>query len=265
VIEVAPDGTQRELWPRGQAGLGAIMGVRVDPRGDMLWATMSGLPQMGGFQPADSAIAALVQVRIRDGAIVRRLDLGGKAKHVLGDLAIGPEGDVLMTDSESPVLYRLRPASDTLEAMSHPLFRSLQGIAPSPDENTIFVADYSHGILRVDLRDRSATRVADAPGSTSLGCDGISWYRNSIVAVQNGVSPARVMRFYLDASGTRFTRAEIIDRNSAIADEPTIGTIAGNEFVYVANSQWEKYSETGKRDAAIPLTRPVLLSVPLSP
>jgi sugar lactone lactonase YvrE len=264
IIEVAPDGAQRELWPRGQAGMGAIMGVRVDPRGDVLWATTSALPQMAGYQPADSAIAALLQVRIRDGAILRRWDLVDKSRHVLGDLAIGPDGDVLMTDSESPVLYRLRPGADTLEAMTHPLFRSLQGIAPSPDVNTLFVADYSHGMLRVDLRDRTATRVADAPASTSLGCDGIAWYRGSIIAVQNGVAPARVVRFYLDASGTRFTRAEVIDRNVAVADEPTIGTIAGNEFVYVANSQWEKYAENGKRNA-VPLTRPVLLSVPLSP
>ena len=41
--------------------------------------------------------------------------------------------------------------------------------------------------------------------------------------------------------------------------------IAGGEFVYVANSQWEKYTESGARIPARRLTAPVLLGVPLRP
>ena len=58
-------------------------------------------------------------------------------------------------------------------------------------------------------------------------------------------------------------RAELVDRNSAVADEPTIGTVADGEFVYVANSRWEKHDERGARIAARPLTPPLLLAVPL--
>ena len=74
--------------------------------------------------------------------------------------------------------------------------------------------------------------------------------------------PARVMRFTLDKYGERIVRAEIVDRNWKIADEPTIGTIVGNDFVYVANSQWEKYNDSGARNARM-LTAPVLLALPL--
>jgi hypothetical protein len=71
------------------------------------------------------------------------------------------------------------------------------------------------------------------------------------------------MRYVLDPAGERIVRAELVDRNSDVADEPTIGTVAGGEFVYVANSQWEKHDERGARIAARPLTSPVLLAVPL--
>jgi hypothetical protein len=107
--------------------------------------------------------------------------------------------------------------------------------------------------------------VADAPGSTSLGCDGIVWDRGAIIAVQNGVSPARVVRFVLDPSGTQFTRIDVLDQNFDVADEPTIGTIAGREFVYVANSQWDKHDAKGNSLAGKTLTPPKLLSVPLPP
>jgi len=206
----------------------------------------------------------LLRIRITNGAIERRWRLApATLGHTLGDLAVGENGDVFVTDSNEPVLYRLRAGGDSLESIRNPLFRSLQGIAPVPGGKVAYVADYSHGLLRVDLETNRVTRLDDAPHSTSLGCDGIAWDRGAIVAVQNGVTPARITRFVLDASGMRIVRADVLDRNSTVADEPTIGTIAGGEFVYVANSQWEKHDDVGRRVLARALTRPVLLAVPL--
>lgn len=264
IAEVMNGKVTRELWPREKAGIGAVLGVRVDTLRGVLWATLAGVPQMEGFTLADSSIAAIVRVRIADGAIERRWDLPASPRgHALGDVVLGPAGDVFVTDSNDPVLYRLRPGSDTLETIRHPLFRSLQGMAAPPNAKVLYVADYSHGLLRVDLEAKTVTRLDDAPATTSLGCDGLVWDNGAIIAVQNGVAPARVMRFVLDRTGTRIERAELLDRNSLIADEPTIGTIVGGEFVYVANSQWAKFTEGGARIPARRLTAPVLLAVPL--
>jgi hypothetical protein len=170
---------------------------------------------------------------------------------------------VYVTDSNEPVLYRLRPRGDSLEAIRSPFFHSLQGIAPAPDAQLLYVADYSHGMLRVNVTTNSVTRLDDAPGSTSLGCDGIVWDRGAIVAVQNGVTPARIVRFVLNEAGDRIVRVEVLDQNWQIANEPTIGTIAHGEFVYVANGQFDEYDATGKRLLSKPLTKPRLLAVPL--
>jgi sugar lactone lactonase YvrE len=266
IAELRPDGSSRELIARDDPSLGAMLGVRVDTLRGVLWATTSGIPQMQGYVPRDSGIAALLRIRVSDGVIERRWDVRPRAGgHVLGDVTIGPRGDVFFTDSNDPAFYRLRPGSDSLEAIRSPLFHSLQGMAPSSDGRRVYVADYSHGMLIVDLATRAVRRVADAPGSTSLGCDGIVWDRGAIIAVQNGVSPPRVVRFVLDASGTRFTRADVLDQNFAAADEPTIGTIAGHEFVYVANSQWDKHDAAGSPIPGKALTPPKLLAIPLPP
>jgi sugar lactone lactonase YvrE len=249
IVEVSPRGATRDMWPRDRSDVGAVYGVRVDTARGVVWATTP---------------ATLLRVRLSDGVIEHRWVIArDPAGHTLGDLAIGPTGDVFTTDSDEPVFYRLRSGRDTLERITHPLFHSLQGIAPAPDGRIVYVADYSHGILRVDLATSTVARLDDAPSSTSLGCDGVVWDRGAIIAVQNGVSPARIMRFVLDASGRRIVRAEVLDRNSAIADEPTIGTIAGREFVYVANSQWEKFTADGARKPNVHLTAPILLAVPL--
>jgi hypothetical protein len=264
IVDVAPDGTSRELWPRDRPDLGAIFSVRVDTPRHMIWATTSGVRQTEGYVPADSSIAALLEIRPSDGRILRRWNVapvtGG---HVLGDLAIGPAGDVFVTDSNQPTLYWLRPGADTLESITSPLFHSLQGLAPTPNGRTLYLTDYSHGLLRVDLLSHAVTRVADAPHSTSLGCDGIAWYRGSIIAVQNGVEPARIVQMVLDAAGDSIARLDVIDRNSNIADEPSIGTVLGDDFIYVANGQWTKYDTNGTRIAGSKLSPTILLDVPL--
>lgn len=264
IADIAPDGTSRELWPRDRPDLGAIFSVRVDTRRRTIWATTSGVRQTAGYAPADSSIAALLEIRPSDGVILRRWNVPPVAGgHVLGDLAIGPAGDVFITDSNQPTLYWLRPGADTLESITSPLFHSLQGLAPTPNGRTLYLTDYSHGLLRVDLRSRAVTRVADAPNSTSLGCDGIAWYRGGIIAVQNGVEPARIVQIVLNAAGDSVVRLDVIDRNSNIADEPSIGTVFGDDFIYVANGQWTKYDDNGIRIAGSKLSPTILLDVPL--
>jgi sugar lactone lactonase YvrE len=264
IVRVAPDGSTYELWPAGTAGLGAMLGVRVDAARGKLWATTSGLKQAEGYVAADSAIAALLRIDARTGRIERRWDLpvvpGG---HVLGDVALGPRGDVYVTDSNEPVLYRLRPGADTLDRFGHPLFRGLQGVAATPDGRFVYVADYAHGLLRLRLSDASVVRLADAPGSTSLGCDGIVLHRGAIVAVQNGVAPARIVRFALSAAGDSITAARVLDQQPALAPEPTIGTMLGDRFVYVANSQWEVRDDEGRPRPGATLTGARLIAVPL--
>jgi sugar lactone lactonase YvrE len=184
--------------------------------------------------------------------------------HVLGDVALGPRGEVYVTDSNEPVLYRLRPGVDTLDRVRHPLFRGLQGMAVTPDGQFVYVADYAHGLLRMRVSDGTVIRLADAPGSTSLGCDGIALHRGAIIAVQNFVAPARIVRFALNAAGDSIMTARVLDQQPALAAEPTIGTMVGDRFVYVANSQWESHDAQGRRIPGEPHTGARLIAVPVT-
>ena len=261
VYQITPGKPPRDLglarWPR----VGAVLGVRFDPARGVVWATTAGLPVMAGYQPADSAIAALLKIRPEDGTILARYDLPADLPHVAGDLAIGPGGDVYVTDSRSPVIYRLASDGDSLTAFRHPLFRSLQGVAPTPDGGFVFLADYSHGLLRWDLGTGAVVRLTAPPPATTLGVDGIVLDRNRIFGIQNGAVPARLVRFDLDRSGTRIRSVVVVDRHQPLADEPTIATVLGPNLVYVANSQWEKYDDQGGRKAGTTLAPTILLAL----
>ena len=261
IAEVGRDGATRELLKRDQPNIGAMLAVRVDAARGVLWATTNGLSQMEGYQPADSAIAALLCIRLSDGAIVRRVDLP-VGQHVLGDVALSGE-DVFFSDSRDPVLYWLRAGSDSLIRFVSPLMRSPQGIAPRGDGRVVYLADYSHGLLRVDLETHAVTWLGTAPGSTPVGLDGIAWMDGSIIGIQNGVAPARVVRFMLNDADTRIVATVVLDQNSTVADEPTIGAISGDEFLYVANTQWEKHDDNGVPRPGVRRTAPVILALKL--
>ena len=265
IMRIDSLGRATAFW-KDSVARGAVLALRVDPIKRVLWATVSAIPQFEGFAQSDSTGSSLLQIALDDHRVLRRWKLpaiaGGR---VLGDVAVGPGGDIYVSDSKNPVLYRLRQGSGAPEPMTHPLFHSLQGIAPSPDGRTLYVADYSHGLLRVDLESGAVTRLPDPAHSTTVGCDGLTLHRASLICVQNGVSPARIMRFDLGAGGTTLTRATILDRHWDVADEPTIGTMAGDEFVYVANSQWEKHSDAGALLPGARLRGPVLLGVAIKP
>ncbi len=266
IVERLPDGAERELIPRQTPGIGAILAVRVDTARNALWATSSGLPQMAGYAPSDSSHGVILRIGLRDG-VVERWNMPGGGKHMLGDIAVVPNGDVYVTSSSQPILYRFKSGDGTLERITSPLFRSLQGIATgvrsSYPGHLLYVADYSHGLLVLDPASGVIVRVRDAPQSTSLGIDGLVADGDALIAVQTGVAPARVMRFQLHSTGTAIASAELLDRNSTIADEPTAGVVVGRRLFYVGNSQWEKYDDAGRRRANVSLRRPVILELPL--
>ena len=262
VAELAPGRQPRMVWPADRDSMGAVLGVRYDARGDVLWVTTSHV----AAARTDGRVteAALLRVRRSDGRIERRWTLpAGTKPHVLGDLAVSASGDVWITDSSDPALYLLKKGVDTLQRIDNPLFVSPQGVAPTPDGRAVYVADYALGLLRLDVFTGVVTRLEDAPGSTSVGCDGIALDGGAIVAVQNGVAPARITRFTLGEDRMRIARVEVLDRNTAVADEPTIGALVGRTFVYVANSAWDKYKDDGSRAPGSRLAQPVLLAVPL--
>lgn len=259
VAAVTRGGTAREIGARDRAEVGSIFGVRFDARRHVLWATTSRAPEASS--PAQTR-ASLLQLDPGDGRVLRRWDVPAVAgRQVLGDLAVADNGDVYVTDSAQPVLYLLRSGADSLIEIRSPLFRSLQGVAPRPDGQAVYLADYSSGLLHLSTSTGAVTRLATPPGVSTRGCDGIVWHRGSIVAVQNGASPPRIMKFSLDSSGVAVAGAAVIDQRLPVADEPTIGAMLGDEFVYVANSQWEKHDAQGRRIASRPLTPPIVLGI----
>lgn len=266
IARIGPDGRASDFPSTHTERLDGVMGVRVDAERGIVWATTRAMPVMEGYRPEDGARARVWAFDLATGALKGMADVPGEGPHLLGDLVVHSSGVVYLTDSESPVLYRARLDGGRVvieEAMRHRLFRSLQGLIFDRDGRRLVVADYSHGLLLVDPGQGTVHELPAPAGVSTLGLDGLARHGRDIIGVQNGIAPPRIVRIRLDEPGTRVLSLEVLDRYLPVADEPTIGTVAGDRFVYIANSQWEKYDQQGARRAGTELRPPVLLSLDL--
>jgi len=244
------------------AGLWAALGLAVDAPRNRLWVATAAMAEMADALPADEGKSALVALDLATGRAVARYDLPPGPPHVLGDVIVAPSGDVFTTDSTSPALYRLPANGRALEVMAagEP-FVSLQGLALSADGKRIFVADYAKGVFAFDLESRRL-RLLDAPRTAGiLGIDGLYRVGESLIAVQNGTAPPRLLRLGVEAE--RITSVEVLDAGHPSAPDPTLGVVVGDRFFYIGNSQWESARPGGQFDPAVPQADPVILQVEL--
>lgn len=263
IAAVSSRGESRLLLAQVLPNVGGIYGIAVDTARGVIWATSAAAPGTGTLAVGDTALPALLEIRLADGQPLRRLELRSAAPITSpGDITLSPTGDVLVSDSQAGVLWLLPAGGNTLIPIRHRLFRSLQGIVPSRDGKVVWVADYSHGLLRVELPSGATTRVADLAGHTTVGIDGLVAHGTTLIGVQNLFSPSQVVQLTLNAEGTRITKHSVLDRN-VLAASATGGIVIDNAFVYVANSLWDFVGASGTVTPGVRLPRPILLRLPL--
>jgi sugar lactone lactonase YvrE len=263
ILRVGRDG-RTSVFAAVEGGRWAPLGLRVDGRRGTLWVAAAALPQVAAYQSADSGRSAILQYHLRSGRLTRRYEPRDSEAHAIGDLIVNRAGDVFATDSRAPVVYRIVAGADSLERfIRSPLLLSAQGLALTPEERSLYVADYSRGILRVDLADRGVTLLQTADSVLALGIDGLYYHRGHLIGIQNGVEPHRVVRLTLAPAGNRILETRVLERAHPRYDEPTLGVLVGEDLFYIANSQWERFGQDGRMADSTALQRPVVLRLPL--
>lgn len=264
IVAVDMKGDVRNFTAEGQDGLTGVVGLRVDAKRRILWVNTAVLPEMRGFKKENNGLSAVHKYDLDTGKLIKRYALDNKpAPHLLNDMAIASNGDLFITDSATAEIHVIRAGDDRLEPFLK-LDRYLypNGIALSDDEKLLFVADFA-GINVVDVEKRTRSRLAHPETITLSGVDGLYFYRDSLVAVQNVHEPARIIRFYLSAARDRVTRAEVIESSHPAHDIPTTGAIAEGSFYYIANSQMRSLDSSGAIFPLDKLKPIVILKVPL--
>jgi hypothetical protein len=233
---IAPDG-----WP--------MMAIRIDaPRG-LVWATEAALDTFVSVPAKDWGKSAVLCFRLSDAKLLHRVD--GPPHSALGDMVLTKEGDVIVADGEGGGIYRVRHEaseksdSTAIERLDAGDFISPQTPALHPDGRHLFVPDYLRGIGILDPANKKVAWVQTDRRFTLHGIDGLYFKNGTLIAVQNGTSPERVVSVRLNADLDRVDSETVIERATPTLGDPTHGVVVGDDFFYIANSGWDSLQDDG--------------------
>jgi pentatricopeptide repeat protein len=198
--------------------------------------------------------------------LARSLARAGKSEEALDYLRQVSEfgvsfdpADVAWSSLRSTQRFR---ATESLERFVEVPGAFFNGIAITPDGRTLFAASYVDGVMKIDIATKKS-RLLDLPKAVTLGgIDGLYYRDRSLIAVQNGIDPIRVIRASLDPKLRRVTRFEVLEQGHPLSDIPLTGVIAGNDLYYIARSQLRAFRD-GKILPADQLQDTVILKLPL--
>ena len=232
IVEIGRDGKISDFVPENRFDLLPVLGIRPDPNDGTVWADSfsdSGQSELLHFDGA--------------GKLLGRFKPEGRARHGFNDLVVRRNGEVLTTDSLANALFRFDPRSHTFKPL--PIYRRLfypNGISLSGNGRALFVAD-SLGVVKVDLTNGESRDVDPGPRNTLAGIDGLYWYKDSLIGIQNGIGSPRVAAFQLSSDGLHVTRTHVLENRTHFCVLPTTGAILGSDFFFIANSQIDNMND----------------------
>ena len=265
IVWIDKNGTTGNFKSEGEDGLWAVFGIKIDSARRILWVCTSAIKQMRDYNQNDRGKAAVFKYNIDSKKLIKKYELNDtEHEHLLGDLALSSKGDVYVSDSRFNAVYKIPANSDRLEMLIEcDEFISLQGLDVSSDEKYLFLADYGLGLYKIDLDTKKIEHIRTTSDFTPLGTDGLYFYKNSLIAIQNGINPQRVVRIYLNNNMDRIEKYSILDSNNPYFDEITLGVIEGKDFCFIANSQWGSFDKQGNIFPVEKLKEPRILKTTL--
>jgi hypothetical protein len=244
----------RCIWRRDRDGrvtrfsaedeeLFGIFGLALDEPRQTLWAATSAVPEMSGFTKEHKGHAALAAFSLVTSELLRIVPVPSDGRdHILGDLLITPDGTVYATDSAAPIIWRLAPGAEEMDKLiEYPAWISLQGLVLQ--ERTLLVADYANGLFAIDLASSAPVVHALAPpaDATLLGLDGLAPAPGGLVAVQNGVTPQRIVRIALAGDLLSVTSVTVLASGLPHLTDLALITLVNGQPTFIANAGWDTF------------------------
>jgi len=234
------------IAPSAQNGLWGIHGLAVDAERDALYVASTSSVYYKGFKADDNGRAGVFKFKLSTGAFVEKYLLPeAGAPHTLSSVIVSRKGQVFATDGVKNLLFRLE-GKNLKPLLDGSRLTSLRGVTVSDDGKLLYYADFTHGIAGLDLTTGKGFGLAFDPSLLVLsGIEGLYWYDGTLIAIEPGMSPKRVLRLHLTPDGKGITKVMPIDAAKPEFDFPTVGVIADDALYFIADSRRTHYDAYG--------------------
>jgi len=241
VLAIDAQGQVEELIRAdNENGMWAVLDILVDEARNRLWVSSAAVPSFRNVSVPDQGRSALFEFDLQTLELLRRYPVPVDGRpHVLGSMVMGPNGDIFIADRALPIIYSKQAGEQKLTGvLASQEMISMRGIAMQPDGRIMYVADREMGILVVDLVSQRAAKLTIPDTLNVGGIDGMYLWNNHLVIIQNGISPQRVMRLGLDASGTSVETVRPLAVAQPEFNFPSFGMLKAEDLVYFASSHF---------------------------
>jgi hypothetical protein len=247
ILRVDRQGHTIELAVDLGQGLGGIYALALDPKRRVLWATMTTGPESPPYSDADAGKSAVLKIDLESNVVLARLALEDGAPHAFGDMTLGDDGQLFVSDSLGGGVYVIRnTGAPILETLVPPgELRSPQTPALLSGSRVLLVPDYSRGVAVIDLKSKALGWLQHPPELALSGIDGFYARGRVLLAIENGTVPERVLVLKLDRTGRTVQSWRVAVARAPNLGDPTHGVIVGSDFYFLANSGWDRVDEKG--------------------
>ncbi|MDJ1498081.1 hypothetical protein QNI19_34380 [Cytophagaceae bacterium DM2B3-1] len=244
-----------------QDGMFSVLGMKVSKDGQSLWVcSASERDSLNGY-------SGIFQYDISTGKLRHKYVLDNKTgAHLFNDIVITRKNAVYFTDSKGRQVLTIQPNTNQIVPLLKEVdFIYPNGIAMDEKEENLYVADLT-GLTRIELTTGNYYRMATNQVTYLNGIDGLYIYKGTLVAIQDsGNNDDRIIRLYLDKDKKKLAKAQTLQSFHPDFVIPTTGTIVGDEFFYIANSQLRNLNPDGSYTNSEKLKKPLILKLKLSP
>ena len=245
IVQIGPDGAVSP-WLRADAPVAGVLGLAVDQARGVLWAVSAG---MAAAVPADDPLrdrSELLKIGLSDGRLLARFRAPEGSRRSFGDVAVGPDGTVYVSDGVAGEVWRLANGGEALEQIVPAgVFGSPQGMAVSADGTALILADYGSGLHRIALADGRVTPMPSPQDASLIGIDTLLRRGDDLIVVQNGTAPMRVLKLSLSPDQTEVVTVRTLAANLETMTDPAGGSIDGSSLLFVSVSQLGALGEDG--------------------
>lgn len=263
VYEVEQDGTHRILVKDKR--LITVMGIRIDAKRNRLFVANSDLGvSVRKSSKGTKKLASLGIYELSTGKALNFIDLGALRpegeQHIANDLALDFEGNVYITDSLAPVIYKVDTrgkASVFLENKSRFSGKgfNLNGIVTHPDGYLIVAKKNDGALFKVPLAHPEKFLEIKTPRKL-IGADGLVLVNNgNLVVITNRASGILSDTVFALSSTDNWNSADITGDYKFTKDEyPTTGVLK-DEKIYVVHGRVNTLMTSPKAEKATGYTQ----------
>jgi hypothetical protein len=243
IIQVTENGHTDFIKSNKDGFMGGV-GLKVDYRRKILWAC-SGDAEQGKFTTGIFAYDLLTK------QLLRKYLVNDTAAVLFNDIAIDEvTGTIYITDAYGHALWMWKNGDEVPVKISvKGVLKYPNGIAWLKEKQLLFVAT-SDGLKTVSTDDYTATLLKmPLTANSSVGLDGIAWWRNSIIGVQNyhrNKAEHKLLQYVLNGDLSGIIEVRVIDTANQHFNIPTTFAIIRDSLFLIANSQMENLEE-GKK------------------